>query len=78
MANFNNVYDGLEEFNETMKKVVNFVEEAKSRIQNIEDVNFGEASAKVKAIDEICGTAREELEEAADIAEGILKLLGRR
>ena len=52
MSGFSNAYDGVEEFNETMKKVVDLVEEAKSRIQSIDDVGFGEASAKVKAIDE--------------------------
>jgi len=78
MATFNTVYDGVDEFNATMKKVVDLVEEAKARIQNIDDVGFGEASAKVKAIDEICDSARKELKEAADIAEGVLKLLGRR
>jgi len=78
MSSFSNAYDGVEEFNEIMKKVVDLVEEAKSRIQSIDDVGFGEASAKVKAIDEICASAKKQLDEAADTAEGILKLLGRR
>jgi len=76
MASFNNVYDGIEEFNETMKKIVDLVEEAKARLKNIPDVALSEASAKVKAIDEICSSAKKQLDEAADIAEDILKLLG--
>ncbi len=74
----NTVYDGIDEFNETMKKVVNLVEEAKSRIQSIDDVGFGEASSKVKAIDEICEAAKKQLDEAAAIAEEVLQKLGRR
>lgn len=78
MAGFNTVYDGIDEFNETMKKVVDLVEEAKSRIQRMDDVSLGEASAQVKSIDEICGSAKRQLDEATDIAEGVLSLLGRR
>ncbi len=74
----NTVYDGIDEFNETMKKVVDLVEEAKSRIQSIDDVGFGEASAKVKAIDELCEAAKKQLDEAAAIAEEVLQKLGRR
>jgi len=44
----------------------------------IDDVGFGEASAKVKVIDEICGSAKKQLDEAADIADDVLKLLGHR
>lgn len=78
MSDFNNVYDGIDEFNETMKKVVDLVEEAKTRIQSIDNVGFGEASAKVKGIEDICTSAKKQLDEATDIAEGVLKLLGRR
>jgi methyl-accepting chemotaxis protein len=74
----NTVYDGIDEFNETMKKVVDLVEEAKSRIQSIDDVGFGEASAKVKAIDELCEAAKKQLDESAAIAEEVLQKLGRR
>lgn len=76
MASFNNVSDGIEDFNKVMGKVVTLVEEAKSRIQVMNEVSLGEASARVKAIDEICGDAKKQLNEAADIAEDILKLLG--
>lgn len=78
MPGFNTVYDGIEEFNETLKKIVDLVEEAKSRIQTIDDAGLGEASVKVKAIEELCGSAKKQLDEATDIAEGVLKLLGRR
>ena len=39
---------------------------------------LSEASAQVKSIDEICGSAKRQLDEATDIAEGVLSLLGRR
>ena len=75
MSGFNNVYDGVEEFNAIMKKTLDLVEEAKSKVQSIDEVSFGEAATRVKAIDEICASARKQLNEAADTAEGILKLL---
>ena len=77
MPGFNNVYDGIDEFNETMKKVVDLVEEAKVKIQNIDSVSLGDASANVKAIEQICTSAKKQLDEATDIAEGVLRLLGR-
>jgi methyl-accepting chemotaxis protein len=78
MSGFNTVYDGVEEFNEIMKKVVDLVEEAQSRIQTIDNVGFGEASAKVNSIKDLCESAKKKLDEATDTAEGVLKLLGHR
>ena len=75
MASFSNVYDGIEEFNSIMKKTLDLVEDAKSKVQAIEEVSFGEAAARVKSIDETCALARKQLNEAADTADAILKLL---
>jgi hypothetical protein len=68
--------DQIEEFNSTMDKIVELVEECKTLAKEIPDVSISEAPAKVKSIYDMCADSKSSLDTAIGQAEEIQKTLG--
>jgi hypothetical protein len=68
--------DQIEEFQGTMDKVVELVEETKALAGQVPDVSLSEAPVKIKAIFDLCADGVKNLQDAIGQAEEIQKLLG--
>jgi hypothetical protein len=68
--------DQIEEFNATMNKVLEIVDECKSLSQQILDASISEAPSKLKAIYDMCADGKNVLDNAIGQAEDIQKTLG--
>ncbi len=69
--------DQIEDFQATMNKVVELVEDTKGLAGQIPDTSIAEASAKMKVIFELCEAGIQTLKNAIDQAEDIQQTLGR-
>jgi hypothetical protein len=67
----------IEEFQATMDKVVELVDETKALAGQLENVSVGEAPAKMKVIFDLCADGIKSLNNAIGQAEDIQKTLGR-
>lgn len=69
--------DQIEDFQATMNKVVQLVEETKGLAGQIPDTSIGEAPAKMKVIFELCEEGIKMLNNGIAQAEDIQQSLGR-
>jgi hypothetical protein len=66
----------IEEFNTTMNKILELVDECKSLSQQIPDASIAEAPSKLKAIYDMCADGKSALDNAIGQAEDIQRTLG--
>ncbi|MFB2918556.1 MULTISPECIES: hypothetical protein [Aerosakkonema] len=65
----------IEEFQTTMNKVMELVEETKDLAAQIENFSIGEAREKMKVILDLCADGIKNLQDATSQAEDIQKIL---
>lgn len=68
--------DQVEEFQVTMNKVLELVEETKGLAAQIPNMSISEAPAKMRTIFDLCADAVTGLQNAASQAEDIQRMLG--
>lgn len=68
--------DQIEEFQATMDKVLELIEETKALAGQIPDMSIGEAPAKMQVIFDLCADGVKSLQDAIAEAEDIQRTLG--